>query len=76
MSDKAVEIEFYTALEIQNIIGCGTNTVYSLMKDKDFPSVKIGRKYYVPKKEFERWYTNKANKKSTEQTENSPETTE
>ena len=48
--------EFYTPAKIREIIGCGKNAVYKLMKDENFPSVLIGKKYYVPKKEFERWY--------------------
>lgn len=55
--------EFYTAAEVQKIIGCGQNTLYKLMKDESFPSIKIGRKYYVSKEEFERWYKEKKAKK-------------
>lgn len=38
-----------TPKECQKILGIGTNTMYSLLKDEEFPSIKVGAKYYINK---------------------------
>lgn len=45
----------YTTKELQTILKCGSRTIYNLMHSKTFPSIKIGRKYFVEKKAFENW---------------------
>lgn len=47
--------QFYTVTDIRNILTIGTNKAYNLIKSDGFPSIKIGRKYLVPKDEFEKW---------------------
>lgn len=48
-------MEFLTIEEVQQILRIGKNSAYDLCKREDFPCVKIGRSYRVPKKEFEEW---------------------
>lgn len=47
--------QFYTVTEIRDILTIGTNKAYNLIKSDGFPSIKIGRKYLVPKDEFDKW---------------------
>lgn len=45
----------YTTQELQAILKCGSRTIYNLMHSKTFPSIKIGRKYFVEKNALEIW---------------------
>lgn len=45
----------YTPEEIKEILCIGNNNVYTLMKQKGFPSKKIGNKWIVPIKSFDKW---------------------
>lgn len=40
----------------------GIHAVYSMVKQKDFPSVKIGGRYFVLKSEINNWLRLQANK--------------
>ena len=44
-----------TPKEAAEELGIGTNTIYSLLKDKDFPSYQVGTKWYVSRKGLEEW---------------------
>lgn len=50
--------QFYTVTEIRDILTIGTNKAYNLVKSEGFPSIKIGRKYLVPKDAFDKWVEN------------------
>lgn len=41
--------------DIQEILGCGKNTAYKLVTQRSFPKIKIGKTYYIPEDEFEKW---------------------
>lgn len=45
----------YTTKDLQEILKCGSRTIYNLMHSKTFPSIKIGRKYFVEKNALENW---------------------
>lgn len=47
--------KFYTSKDIQSIMGCGKTKLYELLTNKTFPAIKIGRQFYVPKAEFDKW---------------------
>ena len=47
--------KMYTVKDIKNYFNCGINQAYSIVNRKGFPKVKIGRKYYIPKEQFEKW---------------------
>lgn len=45
----------YTTKDLQAILKCGSRTIYNLVHTKTFPSIKIGRKYFVEKNALENW---------------------
>lgn len=47
--------EFYTVKNLIEILPIGRNQVYKLINTKGFPSINIGRKIVIPKKQFEEW---------------------
>lgn len=47
--------KMYTVKDIKNYFNCGINQAYSMVSRKDFPKVKIGRRYYIPQEQFEKW---------------------
>lgn len=49
------EIEMYEIRDIQRILKIGRNNVYKLIKLPNFPVIKIGTKYIIPRKQFEQW---------------------
>lgn len=42
--------------------GCCINTFRKLMRKKNFPSVKVGRRILIPEKSFIEWLHNEASK--------------
>lgn len=57
------EIELLKVDDIRKILSCGKNKAYAIINQKDFPKVKIGGRYYVPKSEFIKWINNNLYKK-------------
>lgn len=49
--------------DIKKYFKIGKDKLYELLKDRTFPSVKVGRYYYVLEDEFIEWL-NKQTKKS------------
>lgn len=45
----------YTTKDLQIILKCGSRTIYNLVHSKTFPSIKIGRKYFIEKNALENW---------------------
>lgn len=45
----------YTPKEAAKKLGIGTNSIYNLLKDDDFPSFKINDTWRVSKKGLENW---------------------
>ena len=65
MTQEIVNYDYpvmYTTKELQIILKCGSRTVYNLMHSKTFPSIKIGRKYFVEKNALDNWL-NKSKRK-------------
>ena len=48
--DKLLKVK-----DIQKILGCGQQTVYDLVKLKDFPKITLGKRYYIPEEAFNKW---------------------
>jgi excisionase family DNA binding protein len=46
---------FYTVQDIKKMFDIGTTKAYNIISSEGFPSIKIGRKYIVPKEEFDKW---------------------
>lgn len=44
-----------TAKDIQNRLSMSSKTAYKLICTKGFPSIKIGKRYYVPEEDFNKW---------------------
>lgn len=45
----------YTKNDIQRIFKCSENTAYKLINTKGFPTLKIGKKYLIPKNQLMIW---------------------
>lgn len=48
--------------DIQKHLGCGKDKVYKIIKQPDFPKIKIGKQFYIPEEEYLNWikrYTTK-----------------
>ncbi len=48
-------MEFYTVAEVAEILKLGINQTRSLVQRDDFPKIKFGRIYRIPKEEFTAW---------------------
>ena len=48
--------------ELKNYFGIGKDKLYELLKDRTFPSVRIGRYYYVIEDEFIEWLSKQTKK--------------
>lgn len=55
-----VEKRTYTVPEIQDILGIGKNSAYSLVKSGAFRTVRIGGCIRVSKKSFDKWLDEKS----------------
>ena len=47
--------KYYTVKDIQNILGCGRDKAYELVRSSTFPKTRIGKTLYIDKDEFEKW---------------------
>ena len=45
----------YTVQDLQDILGVGRKSVYSLLKRKEFRWIRVGAIYRIPKKSFDEW---------------------
>lgn len=54
LENKDKEI-FYTVEDMRKIFQCGRNQIYKIINLKGFPKIKIGKKTYIPQKQFEKW---------------------
>lgn len=41
--------------DIQKNLGVSKDKAYTIIRTKGFPKIKIGRRYYIPEKEYEKW---------------------
>lgn len=44
-----------SARDVKKYLGCNDANVYALLKQRDFPSFRIGKKYYVDEGKFIEW---------------------
>ena len=62
-TSKAVEQDkILNSKEIQQKLRIGRSTLYELLKEPDFPTYKIGKKYYASEEEIEKWLVSKQSK--------------
>ena len=45
----------YTVHDLQDILGVGRKSVYSLLKRNEFRWILVGTVYRIPKKSFDEW---------------------
>lgn len=48
-------MELLTAKDIQKYFSCGKNRAYNIIHTNGFPTIRIGKRLYIPKQEFEKW---------------------
>jgi excisionase family DNA binding protein len=51
---------FLNAEVVGKVLGVSISSAYELMHEKDFPSVRIGNRFIVPKDKFIEWVNKKA----------------
>ena len=59
--DTTNEKILLTIKDIQEVFQCGKNYAYSLTKLKGFPTIKIGKKIFVPKDKLKKWIDENTN---------------
>ena len=42
-------------IDVQKHLGISKNKVYALIQSKGFPKIIIGHRYFIPKKQYEKW---------------------
>lgn len=52
-----------TPKEAAKLLGIGSNAIYKLLKEDDFPSYMVAGKYYVSKKGLDEWVQAQVSKK-------------
>lgn len=52
-----------TTKMLMNRLNIGRDTAYSLMRARNFPSIKLGRRYYVDEDSLKHWLTQQEKKK-------------
>lgn len=45
----------YTVAEVKRLLGIGNNRAYELVHRRDFPAIKIGQRWHIPKDKFKEW---------------------
>ena len=56
--DKAVEKKTYTVAEVQTMLSCGRETVYELLRKREFRWFRIGTGkgfYRISRESFDEW---------------------
>ncbi len=48
---------FLNAQMVADLLGVSVSSAYELMHEKDFPALRIGNRYVVPKADFQNWVT-------------------
>lgn len=46
---------FLTVPEVARILRMSDGNVYTMVKQNRIPNVKIGRRYVIPRKQFDKW---------------------
>lgn len=45
----------YTIKDIEEIFKISHNTAYKLVNSRNFPKIKINRRFYIPKRKLKNW---------------------
>ena len=49
--------------QVADVLGIGRTNAYELVKEKDFPSLKIGSRIVIPRDKFIQWIDEKVSEK-------------
>lgn len=49
------ESSFYTIKELAKVLHLGESKVRKLVMHPNFPKIKIGRQYLIPKQKYQEW---------------------
>ena len=55
---------FLNAELLAKVLGVGVSSAYELMHEKDFPSVRIGKRFIVPREDLKAWIENYVERKT------------
>lgn len=55
MSNNYSSEKMLTAKDIQELLGCGRNKVYQIINSGTIPKIQIGKQYYIPESEYNKW---------------------
>lgn len=58
-----MEKKFLSVKDIQNYLGCSRNKAYSIVHSNGFPKIRIGKQFYIPESDFEKWINRNLDKK-------------
>ena len=48
-------LETLSVKDIQRILQIGSNSAYALIRSNEFPVIKVGHSYRIPKDDFYEW---------------------
>ncbi|MCR5418571.1 MAG: helix-turn-helix domain-containing protein [Lachnospiraceae bacterium] len=51
------ELKIYTVKELANVLRIGRDKAYALIRSAGFPSIRIGKRYFVTEKALSEWLT-------------------
>ncbi len=54
--------KIYTVKDLMMVLNIGKDRAYALMKNRSFPSTRIGKTYFISADNFEHWLTASAGK--------------
>ena len=57
------EKKLITVKELSEYLGIGRSAAYTLVATEDFPSIKIQKKFYVPRQSVDDWILKKLEEK-------------
>ena len=55
---------FLNAEKLAKVLGVSISSAYELMHEKDFPSVRIGKRFVVPREDLKVWIENYIERKT------------
>ena len=55
---------FLNAELLAKVLGVAVSSAYELMHEKDFPSVRIGKRFIVPREDLKAWIENYVERKT------------
>ena len=55
---------FLNAEKLAKVLGVSISSAYELMHEKDFPSVRIGKRFIVPREDIKAWIENYVERKT------------